>query len=364
MIDLEKLLQPISEQKPAGDDLRLVTGDLSFDNIEEMKREVDSAFDPGGQSKTADWKGVARECERLLVERTKDLEVAAWLTQAAARLEGFVGASMGLRLCRELVERFWDHLHPGWDEGEIVLAIRARPLSWLGTSQDFLGSVKRIPLTAAVGEEPRSWFDYEQSRRVDEAATHANQAAFQELVDAGFITGQQWQASLGATPSDRLEATRQDIATCQEELARLRAVCDEKFGNEAPYLLDFDNLLGDCHDYLQRFQAGQAGWQGSAAGASEEGGMAVPSGASPAASGSGAVMAGPITTREQAYQQLRNVADYLRRTEPHSPVALLVERAVKWGNMSFEDLFADVVKNYEVRNQVREVLGLPPVEHD
>ena len=39
-----------------------------------------------------------------------------------------------------------------------------------------------------------------------------------------------------------------------------------------------------------------------------------------------------------------------------------MERAVKWGNMSFEDLFADVVKNSDVRNQVREVLGLPPAE--
>ena len=363
MIDLEKLLQPIAEDKPAGDDLRLLSGDLSFIEIEEMKREVDPELDPGGQAKAADWKGVARSCESLLSARTKDLELAAWLTQALAHLEGYAGVSAGLRLCSGLVENFWERLYPGWDEGEMILPIRARPLSWLGSSQEFLASVKRIPLSAAVGETPRSWFDYEQSRRVDEAGTHSDQTAFQELVDSGLITGQQWQASLAATPTDRLEATRTAIDECREELGRLRALCDERFGEDAPYFLDLQGLLDECHDYLQRFRAGRSGWGETAAEGTEEGGMDEASAPPPAAATvAPAGPAGPIATREQAYQQLRNVADYLRRTEPHSPVALLVERAVKWGNMSFEDLFADVVKNSDVRNQVREVLGLPPAE--
>ncbi|MBE0566181.1 MAG: type VI secretion system protein TssA, partial [Krumholzibacteria bacterium] len=69
--------------------------------------------------------------------------------------------------------------------------------------------------------------------------------------------------------------------------------------------------------------------------------------------------AGPIATRDEAYRRLREVAEYLRRVEPHSPVPPLLDRAVRWGSMTFENLFDDVVKNPEVRNQTKELLGLP-----
>jgi len=52
------------------------------------------------------------------------------------------------------------------------------------------------------------------------------------------------------------------------------------------------------------------------------------------------------------------VAEYLRKTEPHSPVPPLIDRAVRWGNMTFENLFDDVVKNQDVRSQTKEMLGL------
>jgi type VI secretion system protein ImpA len=71
---------------------------------------------------------------------------------------------------------------------------------------------------------------------------------------------------------------------------------------------------------------------------------------------------GPITTRDQAYRQLREVAEFLRRTEPHSPVAPLLDRAVKWGSMSFESLVQDVVKSEDARQQIGELLGLRPTD--
>ncbi|MEZ5991252.1 MAG: hypothetical protein R3E76_02735 [Planctomycetota bacterium] len=68
--------------------------------------------------------------------------------------------------------------------------------------------------------------------------------------------------------------------------------------------------------------------------------------------------AGPITNRKVAFERLREVADYLKRTEPHSPVAYLVQRAIKWGDMPLESVIAELVKNNDVRKQVYETLGL------
>jgi type VI secretion system protein VasJ len=68
--------------------------------------------------------------------------------------------------------------------------------------------------------------------------------------------------------------------------------------------------------------------------------------------------AGPITTRKVAFERLKEVADYLKRTEPHSPVAYLVQRAIKWGDMSLENVITELVKNTDVRKQIMETLGV------
>ncbi|MBK8207950.1 MAG: type VI secretion system ImpA family N-terminal domain-containing protein [Planctomycetes bacterium] len=72
---------------------------------------------------------------------------------------------------------------------------------------------------------------------------------------------------------------------------------------------------------------------------------------------------GPITNRKVAFERLKEVADYLRKTEPHSPVSYLVNRAVKWGDMPLESVLAELVKNTDVRKQIMETLGLKEETH-
>jgi type VI secretion system protein ImpA len=52
------------------------------------------------------------------------------------------------------------------------------------------------------------------------------------------------------------------------------------------------------------------------------------------------------------------VADYFRRTEPHSPVSYLVQRAVRWGEMPLEAWLQNVIHDEGVLEQLRETLGL------
>ena len=59
-----------------------------------------------------------------------------------------------------------------------------------------------------------------------------------------------------------------------------------------------------------------------------------------------------------ALRRLAAVADYFRRTEPHSPVAYLVQRAVRWGEMPLEEWLRDVIANEDVLARVHETLGL------
>jgi type VI secretion system protein ImpA len=54
-------------------------------------------------------------------------------------------------------------------------------------------------------------------------------------------------------------------------------------------------------------------------------------------------ISGPIRSREDAYRQLSEIADYIAKVEPHSPTPYLVRRAVSWGEMSLAELLKELV---------------------
>ena len=57
-------------------------------------------------------------------------------------------------------------------------------------------------------------------------------------------------------------------------------------------------------------------------------------------------------------RRLSEIAAFFQKTEPHSPVAYLVQRAVRWGNMPLDSWLRDVIKDESVLFNLRETLGL------
>jgi type VI secretion system protein ImpA len=64
-------------------------------------------------------------------------------------------------------------------------------------------------------------------------------------------------------------------------------------------------------------------------------------------------------SRADALRRLASIAKFFQTTEPHSPVAYLVQRAVRWGEMPLENWLEEVVTDWNVLSAVRETLGLP-----
>lgn len=54
---------------------------------------------------------------------------------------------------------------------------------------------------------------------------------------------------------------------------------------------------------------------------------------------------------------LAGIAQFFKQTEPQSPVPYLIERAIKWGNMPLEGWLSDVIKDSNVVDNIRDVLG-------
>ena len=62
--------------------------------------------------------------------------------------------------------------------------------------------------------------------------------------------------------------------------------------------------------------------------------------------------------RERLYRQLSQIADALKRIEPHSPIPYLLERCVKLGAMPFPDLMREVIRESGTIDELDRLLGL------
>jgi type VI secretion system protein ImpA len=70
-----------------------------------------------------------------------------------------------------------------------------------------------------------------------------------------------------------------------------------------------------------------------------------------------ATASGAIQNRQDALKRLTDIAEFFRKTEPHSPISYVLQRAVKWGNMPLELWLQDVIKDETVIYNIRQTLG-------
>jgi predicted component of type VI protein secretion system len=66
-----------------------------------------------------------------------------------------------------------------------------------------------------------------------------------------------------------------------------------------------------------------------------------------------------VMNRESAYRQLEQIAEFLQRTEPHSPIPYLVRRAITWGRMPLPQLMQEMLKQEGDVQRLFGLLGVP-----
>jgi type VI secretion system protein ImpA len=363
MVDIEALLQPISPDNPVGQNLLGVPADDTFRRLDEMATEYDAATSPSGQAKESDWPGVVRLASSALQANSKDLNLVSGLTEGLVRTEGYSGLRDGLSLARRLLEQYWKKLHPGHGEdGTLHYAVHFKGLSVIGSSREFITAVQKIPIVPRPGKEPLGWFEYTMARRspggVDEASRLADQSRYDAYISQGFVTSSDWLAGLSASSGDELRKLLTDLQSCREELASLMTFFLDKTDEEktpaeqdrvpseaTPNFLPLRDLLDDVVEVVEKAVPGED--EGAA---EETGGEAGPQ------AGGGESRA--LNSRADALRQLDQVADFLHRTDPHSPVAFLVKRAVRWGNMPLEQVLAEILQDDGSLSRVRDALGL------
>jgi type VI secretion system protein ImpA len=371
ILDVEALLQPISEDAPSGISLRPLG---VYDEVKALRTTESADSMVGtlrpGEFKTAQWGKVVSTCVKELSTRSKDLQLAVWLAEALVRVHGFRGLLRGLEFILALNQRFFPTYYPPIEDGG--LDMRAGRLSEL--ERLLAQAVDNSAMTAKVEGESHAFWEWKQiqillnnagrAKPEEKDAILAEANAKKEVVDKA-IAKTSWEFYD--------DAILQPLIKSQEVLTELRETVDRLFSEDPTFgemedgVTGFSDLrkeLDECRlrveGILEEKPAPPGkGRNAAPAEADAAAGSASDGAAGGRQSGGGGSMSAEPESRAEALRRLASIAQFFQRTEPHSPVAYLVQRAVRWGEMPLENWLDEVIADVNVLNALRETLGLP-----
>jgi type VI secretion system protein ImpA len=329
----DDLLNPIAGDNPSGANLRY---DPIYDQIKEARRQDDMG--PQGdwerERKVADYRQVVDLASKSIAERSKDLQLAVWLAEAALHREKFAGLQQGLDLLRGLIEQFWDTFYPEIEDDD--LEPRVVLLAWVG--ERLVEPVRFTPITSGG----LGLHHYKESRIVgseeDAAQSEIKQQARQKAIAEGKTTLEDFDRDAAATPTAQYEAWVAAMDGCLASTQSLSSLCDEKFGNDAPSFVPLRTALEEVRHTANMILQKRPGRVTEEPEAEEEaeagGGFAeeAPASAVPVRRKASSASLDPEDL-DDVTVRLNAIAKFLRAQDASSPAAYLLLRGYRWGEL-------------------------------
>jgi type VI secretion system protein ImpA len=334
----DDLLNPIPGDNPSGANLRY---EKVYDQIKEARTEDDESIPSGAWSRTvkrADHNLVIKLAGEALANKSKDLQLAAWLTEAHVKKEGIGLVQPCLKLLHDLQDQFWDTLYPEIDEGDT--GMRASPVEWIANR------VATILREAPITRDGLNFYQYKESRSIGyeaDAQSNENKAKQREQAIAdGKPTAEDFDKSLGSTPKAWYVQMEASIHGSLEETESLQVFSEEKFGDDGPAFGKLRTSLEEVGQVVTGLLNEKRKTEPDAPSAEEvvdepepepeavaeadAGGEAAPA----AKARSSKTMSAEPVDKDDAFARVQACAKFLQRELPASPVAYMLQAALRF----------------------------------
>jgi type VI secretion system protein ImpA len=363
-IDLESLLSPIAGPVPCGTDPRSDTSPTSlYQTVKDARysaadaeRGLERGFGEESDSTKAEetakrsWPLIISRGTPLIASAAKDLDVAAWMTEALLRVHSLAGLRDGLLLIDGLIERFWDGVFPLPDEDG--LETRLAPIAGLSggdTEGTLIQPLKLVLLTEGDDPSPIAYWQYEYA---------ANSPSGRR---DGAITIADFTKGLQHSSPQFIRDLADDTQACLDAVARLDAALEARCAAEAPSFSRLRETLSGILDGLRSHAPALADIE---AGPAAEGPEPPATANAEPQHIAAAPVEGAALDRQGAFRQLEELAGFFRRTEPHSPIAYAIENLVRRGRMTFSELIEELIADGNARREYYVNAGVQPPPGD
>ena len=378
VLDFDALLAPIPGENSAGVDLRedskesrkyyevrdLRKAEIDNERINQrfaLMTAEDLDYELGllqaDPRRPSDWGAVIKKATSLIATSSKDLWVVAWLTEALVREHGMAGLRDGIRLGRELCEQYWDSIWPRPNDDEGGYDWTLSQLN--GLDETLEKSIDRVSLfrkdLLAPKERIMTLLSYEEGEKLGRLSSELRTAK----IAAGATTIEDFQLASKKAPIEELILQAATNVSAASELSKYY----DTLQGLTPGSARISNIESAISRFANRFDqltknriAMEQQEPGDPIAMSVEDSSTNETAST--ATRSVSMINKQIMTRDDALEGLLKVADFFRRTEPHSPVSYALEQAVRWGRMPLPELLGDLISDSSVREEMFRRLGI------
>lgn len=336
-------LEPIEENAPCGPDLEYDPDFLKMETAASGTQDH-AIGDSVIKGEAPDWKGALRLARELL-KRTYDLRVAVIHAQALIAIEGYPGFAQGVSLILQLLNSFWDTLHPELDPAEGNDPImRANVLSALNDRRTTIAQIRNANLIESrifgnwsLNQIGMARGEVEVPAGMDRPDIAAFDAAIREADKEGLI------ATINA-----VETAITAVEQIRDFFSQHGGLVVDDLRRELKQALHYLSPALDSDDHEKD--------------ASDEDDEEEDEGSNAKSGGKKEAFSGKITNRTDVLRALDEICAYYKRSEPSSPVPLLLGRARRLVDLDFYSIIKDLAPDGE--SQVLNISGRPPDEGD
>lgn len=358
LLNRNVLLQPVSDTHPTGRDLREdASATAPYHRLRDIRsaaRNNERAAQTDGETdyiSGKDWLALIDDVPDILIKESKDLELVAWLIEALTRNHGFRGLAEGYQLAADLIEAYGDALYPLPDEDGVSTQLAALTgLNGHGSDGALIAPVKSIRITQ--GDHPACTWECEQAFATDRISDPAKREARNQR---GYLSKTEIDQAVAETSAEFFQDLIADVELAVAAFDRYQTVVDA-------YASDDPQPSARIRDTLQKVMqtlryiaadhlAGAAVNEELNEEATDADGEAAANGVSPRE-------AARIDDRKTALKQLREIAQFFRRTEPHSPISYAIEQAVYWSDLTLPDLIGELIPDESARQKYQKLAGI------
>ena len=329
-----RTLAALGPDLPCGEDLEYDPLFLALEQASQAKSEQQfgSTIIP---AEPADWLETERLAQQLL-EKTLDVRVLVYLTQAGSELRGLPGYAQGITLIADALENYWIDIHPQLDiDGEHDPLPRMNALASLGAMEGCGRSLRSASLLNGM----HGRLTLRDAEAVLEGSRSADQLYPPGREHLMETLRQGW-----AQHMPELMA----VADIHSGLGRIQELVRTRLGEE---------WVPDFTDILRNTQLVTRTWSDSAVVSAPMDDSPPADADSPAATPQAATLASApalatpapqrwqdarINSRDDAMAMLAKVSAYFEMHEPSHPAPFLIRRTQQLIAMNFHDILRNL----------------------
>ena len=368
-MDLEKFLKAIpGENGPAGIFLKYLP---EYDTLR-LIRKQDEEFFPAslkaGNNYNKEWHKLSLLCENILIDKSKDFQIAIWLMEGWFYCYGIDGVIKGIKLLLLLIDRFWEVSYPPLEED---LEYRLAPFVWI--NEKFCDKFVFIKLTDSnfiddVSYSFANWLDMKRIEMLIQKSKNPN-AAKDRAAKEGKITPDLFEKGFSRTSIDFFKLNLEKITIIQSDIQELDQKLDLITKGTGVSFVRFKKIIEDIRlIFLSRIPPEpepETEPMEIIEPSIVEAPVVLPT-SDPSIEASNNPETSSVIdkkdndvySREIAYSELERIAAFLSTIEPHSPAPYLIRRAIQWGGMNLAELYEDLLINEGNLAQIMRLLGL------